>query len=92
MKTIYKYPLTVGIGWLPMPKGAEIISCASQFDIPVLYALVDPDEQAFEDRRIAVMMTGESLSSPAPTTATFLGTCMLESGAFAVHVFELVES
>lgn len=85
-KFIYKYPLTMRACSVDLPKGAEILSVANQGNRIVLYALVD-SEQPLEQRAIELILTGQEIVTPQ-YLGRFVGTVLLDGGAFVVHVFE----
>lgn len=84
-KTIWKYPLTISkLQEIDMPKGAEILTAQMQDDEPVLWALVDPDQEK-ERRFIEIYGTGHWLDGdPRKYISTFQ---IMESG-LVFHVFE----
>lgn len=85
-KFVYKYPLALRARSIDLPKGSEILSVANQGERIVLYALVDP-EQPIEPRSIEIILTGEEIVTPQ-FLGRFVGTVLLDAGAFVVHVYE----
>lgn len=67
-----------------MPKGAEPISVAFQGNGLSLWAKVDPKADAV-NRCFHVIMTGQPFNDSG---LRFIGTAMLDEGAYVVHVFE----
>lgn len=88
MKLIYKYDLTVGTNVVKMPANSVVLSVQAQGNRPVLYALVREDKLSTSvARRFHVVMTGQLIEDL--DCSGFIGTVMLESGTFVVHVFEV---
>lgn len=87
---IYKYPLLI-IGEVQeviMPDGANILSIKTQYNRPVIWALVDPDVEKVK-RRFRVFPTGARIKSPE--TMKYMATVqsMVGMEEFVYHVFEV---
>ena len=54
MKTIYKYPLSIGLNELEIPY-VKILSVINQNSIPTLYAIVDTK---ISDKKLQVIVAG----------------------------------
>lgn len=96
-RTIWKYELRVtDVQRVPMPIGAKLLTAREQHvsarsevmareaDVPMLWALVDPDAIKV-DRLIAIVGTG----NPAPDEndhAVYVGTAVC--GPFVWHIFD----
>jgi hypothetical protein len=89
-KTVYKYKLqSLGDYYtLELPVGAQILKFATQYNIPALWALVDP-EAALVKRRFRVAGTGHKISSAEVDRLTYIGTCQLREGTLVWHLFEV---
>jgi hypothetical protein len=80
-----------------MPKGARVLSVATQVETPTLWALVDPGALKVE-RRLMVLMTGQNTVAEVPDTgqrldeAAFIGTTLLMGGSLVLHVFDFGEA
>jgi len=87
MQSIWKFSLNVcGSQSISMPKGAKILTVQQQFDSPVLWAIVDPDQGDFEQREIRIYGTGSHYESiPGEYICTF------QQNGFVWHVFEIKE-
>jgi len=83
--TIWKFELQPGKNRLQMPIGAKLLSVHPQRDSISLWALVRPENKRTE-RRIFVALTGSDAPGVAPDK--FIGTVLLDEGAFVVHVFD----
>jgi hypothetical protein len=85
-KTIFKYNLKlVYEQTVDLPKGAEILGVKSQFDFPVLYALVDTDETKTDKRIIEIFRTGFEFSE---AKRKYISTIMIDSDHYVFHFFE----
>lgn len=85
MSEIWKYSLTIGEQSVSMPEGARPISAHSQYDVPTLWAIVDPSAPV-APMLVRVLMTGQRVEELG-LRWKFCGTCLLSGGAFIVHVF-----
>jgi hypothetical protein len=83
---IYKYPLHYfrDDESIYMPAGAQILSVGVQNDLPMIWALVDP-QQPPELRKILTFETGQEIFEEP---GVFIGTYILHGGALVYHVFE----
>lgn len=89
-RTIWKFPLTVTDRQkVVMPKGAQILHVASQYEIPCLWALVDEYAEK-EERLFAIFPTGNVRFDAA--NAKHVGSFILSGGAFVGHIFEPIHS
>ena len=88
-KRIYKYTLEqMGIQSITLPKGAEILTIQTQFNDAQLWALVDPEEQDREERRIEIFGTGHAIYYDMGVNRKYLATYQLDDGNYVFHVFE----
>ena len=83
MKTIWKYPVSVGSFMLTMPRGAEILDVQMQGAEPVLWALVTP-AAGQQERSFVVYGTGDEI---APAALFHRGT--FQMGPLVWHLFEV---
>jgi hypothetical protein len=89
MKRIYKYELPgaySGLLVLALPANAEIISTGVQNDMPVFWALVNP-ENNLERRCFSLYKTGDDIDFVAGKNR-FIGTYSLRNGKYILHLFE----
>ena len=84
MATIWKFPLTDTKTELDLPRNAQVLSVHVQESEPCLWALVDPSEPP-ETRKFRAYATGESIQD---SLGDFIGTVLLQGGAYVLHVFE----
>ena len=85
MKKIYKYQIAITDEiYLSMPKGAQVLSVQVQHDIPVIWALVDPDAPVVE-RHFHLEATGHQLPD---LMGRFIGTIQILEGDLVFHLFE----
>ncbi len=94
--TIWKYsiPLTEKAGLfgdcftIEMPKGAQVISLATQGEASlVMWAIVEKSRD-LEERHFLLCGTGR-LMMKHPSMLEFVGTTMLHNGYMTFHVFEV---
>lgn len=69
-----------------MPKGAKVLSVATQHGAPMMWALVDADAAPVE-RRVHVFGTGHAVPASVAMGSEFAGTFQLHGGALVFHVF-----
>lgn len=84
-RVVWKFQLKVQThNDIEMPKGAQVVHVAAQFETPCLWALVDPDAEK-EIRRFGIAATGLPWDE---REARYVGTFMLGGGSFLGHVVE----
>lgn len=86
VQTIWKYELGAATV-LMMPKGAEVLSVASQNNTPHLWAVVD-ETQEKEERAFLIIGTGHLVPNKP---LKFIGTVLTHDGALVLHVFEILD-
>lgn len=85
---IYKYPVHISDAFsVPMPRGAVVLSVATQDDCPQMWARVDP-AQPMSPRRFHVAGTGHPLTG---VEGRFIGTFLMRGGALVFHLFEAID-
>lgn len=87
-ETIWKYTFrlnTERFEQIDMPIGAHILCVQAQDDKPILYALVNPNNEC-ESRTFELMETGAEFYS---TKRCYIGTTMLYGGSYVLHIFEI---
>lgn len=84
-QVVYKETLDDIETTLVMPKGAELLHCAIQYDFVRLWFRADPDRES-EYRYFRVFITGER---SIPENAQYVGTIFKHNGDFVYHVFEV---
>jgi len=88
VKTIWKFKLNGPRCEIEMPKGAVVLTAQAQFEVPVIWAEVDPDAPKVRRRFISVP-TGGTFDSEG---AHYIGTFQLALGGLIFHVYtDLVE-
>lgn len=86
---VYKYPISVNeVVALPLPKNAQVLSIAFQYDKVYVYALVDPTQQATETVKVIVAGTGEPLPANIQDY-TYLNTIQMFNQQWNLHGFVL---
>jgi len=85
MRVIYKYKIPgPGSGPVMMPEGAVSLFAREQFNAACVWALVDPDAKMVPRPFLAAETGNVSI----PENSRYLGTCMLDGGAYVLHIFE----
>ncbi|WP_417459103.1 hypothetical protein [Kordiimonas sp.] len=87
--TIWKYELEItDLQRVAMPKGAKILSVGKQGAYACLWAMVDENEDATEERCIEIVGTGNPMHRSMGFARRFIGTVVMTP--FVWHVFERV--
>ena len=90
-KQIWKFQLPVSdIANIEMPKGAQILKVDTQYDIPYIWALVDPSHE-IETKVFEIFGTGHLITYPVGSVRNYIGTFMVEHGTYVFHVFERIK-
>ena len=85
MTRIFKYPLLViDEPEVIMPEGAKILCVQTQYDQPVLWALVD-DAKPLKSKVFRIVGTGRAIDFE---TEGYVGTFQVLEGGLVFHVFE----
>ena len=87
MKTIWKFNVPVEDEFvIEMPIRAEFLSVQTQFGVPQMWFIVEP-EKSKEPRRFRVVGTGH----PMPEgSLKYLGTFQVHEGSLVFHLFEIL--
>lgn len=90
MRKIFKYNLQVADETvLELPEGSDILHFDAQYDQPVLWALIDPEQKLHERRTFRMAGTGHVIDTK-PRELSYIGTAQLSGGALVLHLFEIV--
>lgn len=82
---IWKYPVeATGIQSLEVPKGATLLTVQTQFGIPQIWVLCEP-ENPKEIRTISMYGTGHQIPNDP---GKYIGTFQIEDGKLIFHIFE----
>lgn len=85
MLTIHKYPLAITAKQsIMLPKQATILKFDNQFEIPVIWALVD-SEAEYEKADFRMFGTGHQI--PTGVGLSYIGSAQLQGGEFVWHLF-----
>lgn len=87
--TVYKYSLSFGSNTIFAFKGAKVLTAQIQFDIIVVWLLVDKKED-LERREFYVTGTGVPIQDDLAEALSFVATVQ-EVGGLVWHVFEVRE-
>lgn len=82
---VWKFPLPQDDVTLDMPLLATPLSVHLQHGVPTIWARVDPT-LPLEKRRFVLVGTGIDIP---PDPRRFLGTILMHSDSYVVHVFEI---
>jgi hypothetical protein len=88
-RTVWKFslPLADEIE-LVMPSGADILHFDMQFNRPVIWALVDPENKEVVTRKFRFAGTGHKIETA--NELRYIGSCMIQDGALVFHLFEVI--
>jgi len=86
MKTIWKWKLEItDNNYVKMPENARILTVQLQYDVPMIWALVDTVDKKESMRTIHIYGTGNPLPD---NPGKYISTFQLFSGDLIFHVFE----
>lgn len=85
---IWKYPVSRGRKTLIMPEGAEVLCVQTQFGVPQMWTIVDP-EAPQEYRTFHAFSTGDSVGTIS--IVDYIGTYQEHEGNLIFHLFEVKE-
>lgn len=93
-RVVYKYAAPIEDSFsLELPVGAEILHLDAQRDVPCLWALVDPSDNAKKEARVFFYVgTGHKHPARFWRGLKHVGTVQLESGSLVYHLFERVDT
>jgi len=84
---IWKYPLKPELNRIEMPKNALTLTVQIQGDQPVLWALVNPEEEQ-ETRSFLVATTGEPIEALDPVALRLGYVATFQMDWMVFHVFD----
>uniref|UniRef100_A0A6M3LQ43 Putative portal protein n=1 Tax=viral metagenome TaxID=1070528 RepID=A0A6M3LQ43_9ZZZZ len=88
MTTIWKFPIDlIDSQFVPMPKGAKILTCQLQGNAIQIWAKVSPDNQ-LTAREIRIYGTGHNIDEEL--SLRYISTFQSGGGTFIFHVFEVI--
>lgn len=89
MKAIWKYQLKVTdrVQSLVVPLGATLLSVVEQYDEPVAYFMVDPEQTITESFWYAVWGTGHRHDESEAEMLKYHSTVVTHGGRLVWHVF-----
>jgi hypothetical protein len=89
-KVIWKYEIPLlGEFKIAMSKGARILKVATQYDNPVMWALVD-DAAEKETRKFVIVGTGQRINQGA-CALNYIDTFLEDQDRFVWHLFEATD-
>ena len=88
MKTIWKYPITIGADEeFVMPKGSTVLHFGVQNDEPRIWVLIDTNAEN-ESRRFVTYGTGHPIKH---ANLEHIGTILMWNDSLVWHLFEVKE-
>lgn len=85
MRSVYKFPLHEPTSSVVIPKGARILTVATQHGVPTFWALVEPQAE-LETRVFVAYGTGHTLPDDP---GEYIGTAHdVDGSGLVFHVFE----
>ena len=84
-KTIFKFPIKVGLNEIQMPVGAQILTAQMQRGAMYIWCIVDESEMRREARAINVFGTGHPLPEKADVS-NWIST--IQGAHYVWHLFE----
>lgn len=84
---VWKFPLPFDdVVTVEMPAGSKVIHFATQYDMPCIWALVNPSADK-EKRTFRIAGTGHPIESDS--RPVYLGTVLVRGGSLVFHCFEV---
>ena len=86
---VYKYPINEFSDYIgmEMPQGAKILTVQMQYDVPCIWALVDPD-MPLEQRVFRLAGTGHPIYESL-INLDYIGTFQMSRGDLIFHLLEI---
>jgi len=93
MKKIFKYQAgkTTGEIIIKVPLGSVFLSVDNQGETITFWFIVDDGIEVIEQKRFLSLMTGQEVDFRKYDSTNFLKTLLLDSGAFVLHIWEIIE-
>lgn len=88
MKTVYKYPIELGIFELSLPKGSKIVHADEQSQQYFMWVEVTKETALFEPRRFVVAGTGMVIQDSYQHISTWLD----RDSHLVWHLYEVIEA
>lgn len=87
---IFKYELSIKDSQIiKMPIGSKILSVQVQYEVPCIWALVEPSKDT-TNITIEMFGTGHIIDNEESADRKFMGTIQLGGGNLVFHVFEKI--
>jgi hypothetical protein len=88
-KTIWKFEIGTNKIIIEMPKGAEILTIQTQYNVPCIWAMVDPNAEK-ELRHFEIFETGHEIYFDMGVERKYINSFQLLGGDLVFHVFERI--
>ena len=86
---VYKYKLRqIDFQEIVLREGYQILSVKIQYGEPVLYVLINPDNNRV---KTSIMIIGTGIEFEKTGNERYLGTCLLHDDSLVLHFFEIKE-
>ena len=89
MNRIFKYKVVHGQTILLLPKNSKLLSVVEQYGLPVLYAMVNDEQESMEEIVVRSFSTGAQIPEEIANNFDYLGTCLLDNQTYVIHFFYL---
>jgi len=89
MRVVHKFNLNIGETVIDLPTSAKTLHVEQQYGQLQLWVETTPGEPTFE-RHYRVFGTGHPIDEVAGLEITYVGTALMEGGAFVAHVYQAV--
>lgn len=88
MKRIFKYEIPITDEFeLELPRGVQILTFQAQYNKPVIWAIIDPEEDTFEKVSFKLFGTGHPIPKDA-NSFSYIGTAQMANGQLVWHLFK----
>jgi len=88
MRKIFKYEIPIEDEFeLELPKGAQVLTFQIQYGKPVIWAIIDPEEDIFEKINFRLFGTGHIIEKNI-IPLSYIGTVQMADGQLVWHLFK----
>ncbi len=89
MNKVFKYEVPIEDHFtLSLPRHAKILAFQAQYNIPMIWALVDPEEKVETDREFRLVGTGHPIEE-RDCDLEHIGTAQMHMGNLVLQLFEI---
>ena len=88
MRKIFKYEIPIEDEFeLELPKGAQVLTFQIQYGKPVIWAIIDPEEDISEKINFRLFGTGHPIKKNV-IGLSYIGTAQMANGQLVWHLFK----